>query len=141
MLFYNDLFSKFRKSKCLTLEEIGKQIGVSKQTVQKWESGAVKPRPHNIYAVARILGVSAVDISDLKPEKWLLDSLSQSGNGNVAINGSNVGTFIHGAENVENFRAGLTSEIIMLDIDPVAKDLVLKTIQKYGKNEDRSNEK
>lgn len=73
MLFYNDLFKTYRESKCLTLEEIGKRVGVTKPTVQKWESGAAKPRPQKVYALAKVLGISAVDISDLRPEKWLTD--------------------------------------------------------------------
>ena len=135
MLFYNDLFKKFRESKCFTLEEIGKQIGVSKQTVQKWEAGIANPRPSNVYALAKILGISAVDISDLRPEKWLTDSVEQNGIGNVAINGRHVGVTISNAEQIESFRSGLISAIIVLDIDPVAKDVVLKTITSFRKTE------
>lgn len=73
MQFYNDLFKIYRESKCLTLEEIGKRVGVTKPTVQKWESGAAKPRPQKVYALAKVLGISVVDISDLRPENWLTD--------------------------------------------------------------------
>lgn len=135
MLFYNDLFKKFRESKCFTLEEIGKRIGVSKQTVQKWEAGIANPRPSNVYALAKILDISAVDISDLRPEKWLTDSMEQKGGGNVAINGRHVGVIISGSEQIEAFRSGLISKIIMLDIDPVAKDTVLKTITAFRQGE------
>lgn len=135
MLFYNDLFKKFRESKCFTLEEIGKRIGVSKQTVQKWEAGIANPRPSNVYALAKILDISAVDISDLRPEKWLTDSMEQKGGGNVAINGRHVGVTISGSEQIEAFRSGLISKIIMLDIDPVAKDTVLKTITAFRQGE------
>lgn len=135
MLFYNDLFKKFRESKCFTLEEIGKQIGVSKQTVQKWEAGIANPRPSNVYALAKVLGISAVDISDLRPEKWLTDSVEQNGIGNVAINGRHVGVTISCTEQIESFRSGLISAIIVLDIDPVAKDVVLKTITSFRKTE------
>ena len=135
MLFYNDLFKKFRESKCFTLEEIGKRIGVSKQTVQKWEAGIANPRPSNVYALAKILDISAVDFSDLRPEKWLTDSMEQKGGGNVAINGRHVGVIISGSEQIEAFRSGLISKIIMLDIDPVAKDTVLKTITAFRQGE------
>ena len=131
MLFYNELFKTFRESKCMTLEEIGRRVGVSKPTVQKWESGTAKPRPANVYALAKVLGISAVDISDLRPEKWLTDSVEQNGIGNVAINGQNVGVTISCMEQIEAFRQGLISQIIMLDIDPVAKDAVLKTITAF----------
>ena len=36
-----------------------------------------------------------------------------------------------GAESVETFRSELIAEIIMLDMDPVAKDTVLKTITAF----------
>lgn len=85
MLFYNDLFKKSREHKCLTLEEIGKRIGVSKQTVHKWESGKIKPRPANVYALAKVLGISAVDISDLRPEKWLTDRPEEIDGGNSNV--------------------------------------------------------
>ena len=135
MLFYNDLFKKFRESKCFTLEEIGKRIGVSKQTVQKWEAGIANPRPSNVYALAKILEISAVDISDLRPEKWLTDSVEQKGIGNVAINGRHVGVTISGTEQIEAFRSGLIAKIIRLDIEPVAKDAVLKVVTSYRRRE------
>ena len=131
MLFYNDLFKKFRESKCYTLEEIGRRVGVSKQTVQKWEAGIANPRPSNVYALAKVLDISVIDISDLRPEKWLTDSVEQNGIGNVAINGQNVGVTISCIEQIEAFRQELISQIIMLDIDPVAKDTVLKTITAF----------
>ena len=131
MLFYNDLFKKFRESKCYTLEEIGRRVGVSKQTVQKWEAGIANPRPSNVYALAKVLDISVIDISDLRPEKWLTDSVEQNGIGNVAINGQNVGVTISCIEQIEAFRQELISQIIMLDIDPVAKDAVLKTITAF----------
>ena len=49
-----------------------------------------------------------------------------TGNGN-AVNGSVV---VSGGD-VETFRAGLIREIIGLDIDPVAKDAVLRTVSTY----------
>ena len=135
MLFYNDLFKKFRESKCYTLEEIGRRVGVSKQTVQKWEAGIANPRPSNVYALAKVLDISVIDISDLRPEKWLTDSVEQNGIGNVAINGQNVGVTISCIEQIEAFRQELISQIIMLDIDPVAKDTVLKTITAFKRDE------
>lgn len=40
-----------------------------------------------------------------------------------------------GGETVETFRAELIAAIIMLDIDPVAKDTVLKTITAFKRGE------
>lgn len=75
--------------------------------------------------------VSAVDISDLAPEKWVVDSsIEQNGIANIAIHG-NVGTTYSEAKIIEAFKAGLISEIIMQDIDPSAKDAVLKCITTF----------
>ena len=71
-MFYSKNFASFRKSKGLTLEEIGKKIGVSKVAVKYWEDGSVQPKTKNIHKLAKILGCSVIDISDLPPEKeWL----------------------------------------------------------------------
>lgn len=75
MLFYGNLFKVFRESKGLTLEQVGKSLGVSKQTVGKWENGKTTPRPRNILAIAKLFGISVIDISDLKPEKDLIEEL------------------------------------------------------------------
>ena len=71
MIFFHKLFREYRESKCLTLLQVGKKIGVSKQTVQKYEAGKTKPKPATVYKIAEVLGISVVDISDLKPEKDL----------------------------------------------------------------------
>ena len=70
MLFYKEAFRILRESRGLTFEEIGKQLGVSKQSVSNWENlnKTDRPRPKRIYELAKILGCSAIDISDLKPE-------------------------------------------------------------------------
>ena len=90
---------------------------------------------YNVYALAKVLDISVIDISDLRPEKWLTDSVEQNGIGNVAINGQNVGVTISCMEQIESFRQDLISQIIMLDIDPVAKDTVLKTITAFKRGE------
>ena len=52
-----------RKELNLTLEDIGKAVGVSKSTVKKWESGFIKNmRRDKIILLAKILEVSPIDI-------------------------------------------------------------------------------
>lgn len=52
-----------RKELNLTLEDIGKAVGVSKSTVKKWESGYIKNmRRDKIVLLAEILRVSPMDI-------------------------------------------------------------------------------
>lgn len=55
-----------RKELGLTLEEVGKLVGVSKSTVKKWESGYIKNmRSDKIKLLAHALRVSPLDIIDL----------------------------------------------------------------------------
>lgn len=46
---------KFRKGKGLSQEELGNEIGVSRQTIYKWESGECKPDMNNIFAMCKVL--------------------------------------------------------------------------------------
>lgn len=71
-MFYSNNFASFRKSSGLTLEEIGKKIGVSKVAVKYWEDGNTHPKAKNIIALAKIFNCSVIDISDLPPEKEML---------------------------------------------------------------------
>jgi len=41
--------------------EVARATGVSESTVRKWESGAVKPRPQHLSALAKVFDVPAVD--------------------------------------------------------------------------------
>lgn len=56
----------------MTILQLGEKIGVSKQTVQKYEAGKTNPRPAKVYKIAKVLGCSVVDLSDLKPENDFL---------------------------------------------------------------------
>jgi len=77
MKFDHRVFSFWRERKKLTLEDVGKAVGVSKQTVQKWESGNVTPRKGKIKAIAELFGISVYDISDLPPEPEILNRSAQ----------------------------------------------------------------
>lgn len=68
MKFDNKVFRFWREQRRMTLEEIGKAVGASKQTVQKWEAGTVVPRAAKIRAIAKLFNISVYDISDLPPE-------------------------------------------------------------------------
>lgn len=47
-----------RKKQGLSQEELANIIGVSRQAVQKWESGAARPDLDNLMALAQYLGIS-----------------------------------------------------------------------------------
>ena len=71
MKFYRENFITIRETMRMSQNELAEKLGVTQQAVQQWENGTTKPRPAKVYAAAKALGVSAVDISDLKPESWL----------------------------------------------------------------------
>lgn len=68
MKFDNKVFAFWREQKKMTLEEVGKAVGATKQTVSKWEKGTVTPRAAKIRAIAKLFDLSVYDISDLPPE-------------------------------------------------------------------------
>lgn len=73
MKFDYKVFSFWRNQRRMTLEEVGKAVGVSKQTVQKWEAGIVVPRSTKIRAIAKLFNISVYDISDLPPEPEIIN--------------------------------------------------------------------
>lgn len=68
MKFDANIFKFWRTERRMTLEEVGKIVGASKQTVSKWEAGLVIPREAKIRAIAKLFNISVYDISDLPPE-------------------------------------------------------------------------
>lgn len=63
-----DLYKR-RKELGLTLEQIGKYVGVSKSTVKKWESGEIESmRVDKVDLLAEILRVSPLEIIGLGKE-------------------------------------------------------------------------
>lgn len=55
-----------RKQMGLSQEELARQIGVTRQAVSKWESGAALPSVDNIVELARVLEISVDELLQLK---------------------------------------------------------------------------
>ena len=54
---------KAHRTRCkITQEFVAETIGVSRQAVSKWESGASDPSTSNLLALAKLYGVSAEDL-------------------------------------------------------------------------------
>lgn len=51
-----------RKTANLTQKQLSEMLGVSRETVSKWESGKSELKPINLYAFCYITGFSADDI-------------------------------------------------------------------------------
>lgn len=54
---------KSRRERCkMTQELVAEKIGVSRQAVSKWESGAAEPSTSNLIKVARLYGIDPADL-------------------------------------------------------------------------------
>ncbi len=51
-----------RGSAMMSQDELAMKIGVSVDSIRRWESGTRDPRLANVYAIAEALGVSVVDL-------------------------------------------------------------------------------
>lgn len=67
MQFYHNLLKPLRESAKMTQDELGKAIGVSFAAISAYERGKNNPLPKQVYALAKALGCSVYDISDLPP--------------------------------------------------------------------------
>lgn len=54
-----DLFAMARKKKGMSQEELGRMVGVSRDTIRRWEKGITTPTLQQILKVANALGKSA----------------------------------------------------------------------------------
>lgn len=76
---YIDIKSR-RKELGLTLEDVGKLVGVSKSTVKKWENGFIKNmRRDKILLLANAIQVSPLDILSLSESSKKHKNISISG--------------------------------------------------------------
>jgi len=60
---------KARRTACrMTQEFVAESLGVSRQAVSKWESGASDPSTSNLFALAKLFGVSPDELlKDVQP--------------------------------------------------------------------------
>lgn len=76
-----------RKQKGMTQEQLGKAIGVKKQTIQKYEKEVVTNIPvERLKAIANVLGVSPVDLMSVDNNVDLSTSIKM--NGRIPIYGT-----------------------------------------------------
>jgi len=55
--------SQYRKNLGISQETLGERLGVSRQAVSKWETGAAAPDMENLLALAREFGVSVAELT------------------------------------------------------------------------------
>ncbi len=54
--------SALRKKKGITQEELANELGVSAQAVSKWENGTSDPSTSNLFALAKLYGISVEEL-------------------------------------------------------------------------------
>ena len=54
--------AELRRERGFSQEGLAEQLGLSRQAVSKWESGASDPSTTNLMALAKLFGVSAEDL-------------------------------------------------------------------------------
>lgn len=68
MNFHKEL-QRLRKGEGLSQEELGEKLGVSRQTISKWESASAYPDMLNLVAISRYFGVSVDNLISGKEQK------------------------------------------------------------------------
>ena len=66
---FKDNLVQLRKLRNLTQEDIAGQVGVSRQTVAKWEAGETLPDLGKSRVLADALGVSLDDLTNYEPDR------------------------------------------------------------------------
>lgn len=57
-----EVIKRYRTQRKMTQEFVTESLGVSRQAVSKWESGASDPSTTNLMALAKLFGVTAEEI-------------------------------------------------------------------------------
>lgn len=82
---FSEKLTELRKSRGWSQEELGDRLGVTRQTVSKWELGATTPEMEKLAAMSELFGVSADELIkggafyETKPEQ----SVNAADTGNV----------------------------------------------------------
>ena len=57
-----EVIKRYRTQRKMTQEFVAESLGVTRQAVSKWESGASDPSTTNLMALAKLFGVTAEEI-------------------------------------------------------------------------------
>ena len=63
-MMFNDNLNKYRKQKGLSQEELAFRLGVSRQSVSKWESGQSTPELERIIEIADLFGMLQLTVKN-----------------------------------------------------------------------------
>ena len=66
---FNSELQRLRKERGLSQEELGEQLGVSRQTISKWENGSAYPDMLNLMTISEFFGVTADELINGKKKQ------------------------------------------------------------------------
>ena len=67
---------KLRKQNGLSQEQLGDQVGVTRQTISNWELGETAPNPEQLKALSKVLNVSIDELLDNEVKEVLMKKVS-----------------------------------------------------------------
>ncbi len=82
---FNERLKLLRKNSGMSQSVLAERLNVSQQTVAKWESGVVSPKPSAIVEIAEIFGVSSDYLLGIKPKITDRDIISVLFDGNEEV--------------------------------------------------------
>ena len=59
---FSEKLIQLRRKQGMSQEQLADRLGITRQSVSKWESGASDPSTSNLLALAKLYGVSAEDL-------------------------------------------------------------------------------
>ena len=78
MAVNGNIIKQLRKEAGLTQGELGKKLGVVKQTISSWENNVSEPNSETLSELSKLFGVSVAQLYDhgvTQTSKWILQSL------------------------------------------------------------------
>ena len=69
---------KLRKQNGLSQEQLGDQVGVTRQTISNWELGETAPNPEQLKALSKVLNVSIDELLDNEVKEVLMKKVSNT---------------------------------------------------------------
>ena len=57
-----EVIKEYRTDRKMTQEFVSESLGVSRQAVSKWESGVSEPSTSNLFALAKLFGITAEEL-------------------------------------------------------------------------------
>jgi transcriptional regulator with XRE-family HTH domain len=60
---------RYREARGWPRRQLAVQLGVSMETVKRWEMGVTRPPVHHLFRMAQLFGVAAAELNDFPPPK------------------------------------------------------------------------